>query len=303
MVGQRRFDVRRGLWKAIVLVVWLGEGSGLAAWAAPAPGAAPALAAPIRASGPDPGPSPASAAPPGLGEPVDPAPHLPTGLRLPDLRTLPPADFEIRSFSRGRRELRLANTVWNSGQGPLELLGQLNPRTQRTTVHQRLFALDDTHHTRLVGEFVWHPTHDHWHFEDFAVYELWSLTAHGELDRLVASSTKLSYCLIDTDAIDQARPGFEARRHYQGCGRLRQGLSVGWGDKYDSFLDGQSLDVSELADAVYGLVSTANPNARLIEADYTNNSAVIYLRIAGDRVDVALPPELDPGRCRADGWC
>lgn len=54
---------------------------------------------------------------------------------------------------------------------------------------------------------------------------------------------------------------------------------------------------------MYGLVSTANPNARLIEADYTNNSAVIYLRIAGDRVDVALPPELDPGRCRADGWC
>lgn len=132
---------------------------------------------------------------------------------------------------------------------------------------------------------------------------MWSLTARGELDRLVASSTKLSCGLIDTDAIDPARPHFEARRHDQGCGRLRQGLSVGWGDKYASFLDGQSLDVSGLADAVYRLVSTTNPDARLIETDNTNNSAMIYLRIAGNQVHVVLSPELDPVRCRADGWC
>lgn len=54
---------------------------------------------------------------------------------------------------------------------------------------------------------------------------------------------------------------------------------------------------------MYGLVSTANPNARLIEADYTNNSARIYLRIADNQVHVVLSPELDPARCRADGWC
>src|SRR5688572_5467436 len=39
---------------------------------------------------------------------------------LPDLRTAPPADLTVEFASRGRRLLRLANMVWNSGQGPLE---------------------------------------------------------------------------------------------------------------------------------------------------------------------------------------
>ena len=40
---------------------------------------------------------------------------------LPDLRTLPPSDLEIVILPDGARELRLSNTIWNSGAGAPEL--------------------------------------------------------------------------------------------------------------------------------------------------------------------------------------
>jgi hypothetical protein len=246
-------------------------------------------------------PSPGSVDPDGVA--AGPAPVEPAGLQLPDLRTLPPSDLVIEPLSRGRRELRLANTVWNSGLGRLELQGELNLVTQRTRVRQRVYGEEGVALERMVGEFVWHPAHDHWHMSDFAVYELWSLTPHGELDRVVASGAKLSYCLIDTDAIRPGHPGFDPRRRYGGCGRALQGLSIGWGDKYDSFLDGQSIDVTGLSDGLYGLKSTANPDGILLEADYANNTAVTYLRLSGADVAVVPSPELDQARCRVDGWC
>jgi len=302
-VGHSRSSAARGLRPIIALLVWLGEWSGPAAWALLPPDV---ISAPITRLAAD-GPAPRSPENPDDAEArhdsltIDPGTDA-AALLLPDLQTLPPSDFEIR-LSGSRRILRLANTVWNSGQGALELMGELNPVTRRTKVRQRVYAADGARYDRFVGEFVWHPGHDHWHFEDFAVYQLWSLTPAGELDRIVASSAKLSYCLIDTDVVAPEHPGYAARRRYRGCGRTLQGLSVGWGDKYDSFLDGQSLDLSGLTDGLYGLVSTTNPNASLVEADYTNNVAIVYLKIVGDGVHVKPSPELDEKRCRADGWC
>src|SRR5688500_9276147 len=40
---------------------------------------------------------------------------------LPDLRTVPPDDLTVEFGRGGRRLLRLANMVWNSGEGALEL--------------------------------------------------------------------------------------------------------------------------------------------------------------------------------------
>jgi hypothetical protein len=234
---------------------------------------------------------------------LHPSPTDGTILLLPDLQTLPPSDLDIRKLPGDRRVLRLANTIWNSGQGPLELLGEFNPVTRQTSVRQRLYASDDTTRDVFVGEFVWHVGHTHWHFEDFAVYELWSLTSTGEFDQVVSSSDKLSYCLIDTDINMREHPDFARWGSYYGCGRARQGLSVCWGDTYDSFLDGQSLDVTDLADGVYALASTANPHRNLLETNYANNTAVIYLRFLGNQVEVVTPPKSDDKHCHDQEQC
>src|SRR5689334_12474889 len=39
----------------------------------------------------------------------------------PDLRTLPPTDFAFDQIDDGSHVLRLTNTVWNAGEGRLEL--------------------------------------------------------------------------------------------------------------------------------------------------------------------------------------
>lgn len=231
------------------------------------------------------------------------APPAPIELRLPDLRTLEPSDLRLEVRRDGTRRIRLANTIWNAGDGPLELRGEPDRAAGKMRVFQVLYTADGTTSERPAGEFAWHPNHAHWHLEDFAVYQLWSLTAAGELDRVVADGGKVSYCLIDTERVDTRRPGFEAARGFRGCGRLRQGLSIGWGDHYHAGLDGQDLELGDLPDGLYALLSSANPRGLLLEADRDNNAATIYLGLYGRRLIVVDPRAVAREACLSHGAC
>ena len=235
--------------------------------------------------------------------PTEPYPDASVVMYLPDLRTLPLSDLHIQLMAGGRRFLRLENTIWNSGRGPLELTGEFNTLTSRTRVHQHIYTAEDDQHEILVGDFVWHPTHDHWHFDEFTLYELWTLTADNRQGQVVASSDKLSYCVMDTDVVDPDHPHVSLRQGYSGCGQRLQGLSVGWGDTYKSTIDGQALDLTRLPDGFYALISTVNPNAVILEEDYSNNSTRLYLEILRDRLRVVTlkqirMAECDEPRCR-----
>ncbi|MBL8092811.1 MAG: hypothetical protein JNL73_01490 [Anaerolineales bacterium] len=222
---------------------------------------------------------------------------------LPDLRTLPPWNLSIERPSADTRLLRFANTVWNSGAGPIELYGVHDVSTLQTTVAQRVFHADGSFLDHKVGSFVWHPEHDHWHVGDFATYALWTVADDGASVLRTTSSDKLSYCLIDTDIVAPELSGFPAGRVYIGCGRLRQGLSIGWGDTYEADLPGQELDLGGLADGQYALVSTANPRGHLIETDVSNNTGITYLELRGDQVWAIPPPAPSLALCRSAGWC
>jgi hypothetical protein len=75
-------------------------------------------------------------------------------------------------------------------------MGTNDPATQKTRVEQNISTASDYKYNHLVGEFVWHIQHDHWHFEEFTIYELWTVSPTGGLDRLVSTSGKLSYCVV-----------------------------------------------------------------------------------------------------------
>lgn len=223
---------------------------------------------------------------------------------LPDLRTVPPADLTVEFARGGRRLLRLANLVWNSGTGPLELAGELNPSTQQTIVVQRLALPDsDRIHEYVVGEFVYHPTHGHFHLEDFALYQVWSLTPDNELYQLVATGEKLSYCLMETNVIDRDNPNFTRRRTHTDCGQETQGILPGWGDRYNAELDGQTIDITHLSNGRYALMSTANPTGALLESDYTNNTGVVIIELRNTRVTILGKPGPVLEHCRATGRC
>ncbi len=207
---------------------------------------------------------------------------------LPDLRTLVPSGLRItHSSSNGSTLLKLTNSVWNGGYGPLDLIGIVDPGSDTQSVVQRILRDDGEYSEESIGELIFHPGHNHWHLDSFAVYELWTLQPNGTLDQVVATSGKVSYCLRDirrsseAERIDQA--GFTS------CSPVRQGLSVGWTDVYQYYLAGQSIDITGLEDGTYALMSTADPHNLIWESDETNNGVVIYLEILGTKVTVIDP--------------
>jgi len=206
---------------------------------------------------------------------------------LPDLQVLPPFDLHLKySRQTGKTYLRLAITFWNNGQGPLELRGVFNPASRQTLVWQSLYTTGPTTREQLAGEFIWHPGHEHWHFTNFAVYELWSVSADGALDRVVASRGKVTFCILETDILDSERPDFSRRRSYAVCGPGLQGLSVGWGDTYDSDLDGQLVESTGIPNGIYALVVRVDPANRILEADDANNTAATYIEFVEGRLYV-----------------
>jgi hypothetical protein len=257
---------------AIAFLAWIPAG---AATLSSSPGAA---AGQIAQPSPTPDPDPAD-----VTQTAD------DPLLLPDLMTTKPAGLEIRG-SGANRVLRFNNVVWNHGEGPLELFGEPDHASGTIRVVQRAYTSSGVVVEWPVGVFTFHPTHLHWHLEGFVVYELWSLGPGGEPDQLIKSSGKLSYCLIDTDIVDGEDPLRPANRQYYGCGRAVQGLSIGWGDTYKAYLDGQSLPLDGVPDGLYALVSTANANRVLKEAKISNNAGTVVIQINGNRFTV-IPAE------------
>jgi hypothetical protein len=228
-------------------------------------------------------PSPAPSATPSRTPSATPTPD--PNVLLPDLQTLPPFDLVIEFEAQGeRRLLRFSNSILNRGSGALELLGQLNPNTGKTAVTQHIYRNDGALDEHAAGEFVFHPGHDHWHLANFALYEVWSLTPEGRLNRVLTFTDKISYCLRDNSRSDIA--GAAARATYARCNRALQGISVGWIDTYEFDTPGQIVDITAVPNGIYAVRSTVDPDNQLRESNDANNSAVTYIELTGNRVRV-----------------
>ena len=140
-----------------------------------------------------------------------------------------------------------------------------------------------------VGTMVWHPapSHHHWHFNDFATYEL----LNADKTRAVRSG-KESFCLANTDAVDLTVDGAAWDGYQEDLGSvcggyetqsIREVLSSGWGDTYTQYRAGQSFPIKNLADGIYWVRVLANPDGTLIETDTTNNESLRKVRIYTNR--------------------
>ncbi|WP_425489928.1 lysyl oxidase family protein [Nocardioides ungokensis] len=129
------------------------------------------------------------------------------------------------------------------------------------------------------------PTHQHWHFEDFARYVLL------KKDKTEAvTSKKEAFCLANTDAVDQTVPNAawnpENTDLATSCGDLtalsiREVLASGWGDTYAQFRAGQSFDLKGLPNGTYYIAVIANPSDRLVESSTDNNESLRKVIIKG----------------------
>jgi hypothetical protein len=232
-----------------------------------------------------------------------------SNLLYPDLRALPPSELRfdrVKIDGVDHAVLRFTAVEWNAGQGPVDLRPAYVSADGKTIVAQRIFDASGGYVEHEVGRFIFHPTHNHWHFEQFADYEVWP---REEYEARLASGRRVgeprwrgskttgqgeSVCLRDSYLV-QKLPAAPRKKVYDECGITTQGISVGWGDEYDYKLPDQWVDFGEALppDGEYVIRIVADPNNLIHESpdkgDWArerpeDNEAVTYFTHAGGTV-------------------
>jgi hypothetical protein len=218
---------------------------------------------------------------------------------LPDLEQKPPSNLDV-SREGDRFRLGFASRVSNVGAGPLVVSATRRNRATRTmTARQRVRLGDGSERVgRIVGRLRYEnaETHSHWHLLPFERYELRPVGA----DAVVPQALKQGFCLgdryLDERALELDTPTRSPFRHECGSGsprllRMREGISVGYGDDYKPHLEGQSFDVTGLPAGEYVLGHVVNGEQRIRESDYANNAASLLLSLEWPS-GLAAPPRV-----------
>ena len=203
-------------------------------------------------------------------------------------------DHEVAIIGNARW-IKLSNGTPNIGDGKLYLYGVFPQNDDGTqTVRQRIYRDDGTFWDTDVGYFIYHPEHDHIHFEDWAIYRLREVLEGGGVGPIIAEGEKTSFCILDLGIYDRNLPNFDPDGQFHSCTSTIQGLSVGWLDIYSKGLAGQRIDITGVPDGTYWLESEVDPLNRVIEKDETNNIARILVTLGDGGPDYAEPNDTIP---------
>ena len=212
----------------------------------------------------------------------------PSEARLPDLAALP-AWRLTATREGGRDQLSFAATPWNAGTGPFIVEG-FRRRGERVMDAFQYFhdASGRVVGRAPAGEMAFHAGggHDHWHFSQFASFELESADAGR-----VVRSQKQGFCMAATDPVDLAAPGAVLRPYETGltsaCGGeralwVREVLPAGWGDTYFN-VSGQAFDITDLPNGRYLVRVTVDPFGQLHQTTRSNDVAERAVVLGGRR--------------------
>jgi hypothetical protein len=232
---------------------------------------------------------------------------------LPNLDASAPDDLSGRSDLLGnprRFFLGFESAAGNTGAGQLVIDGSRPNQTRAAmTLVQRIDRTDGS--KRIVKlpatlEYVVSPTHAHWHLLGFMRYEL--RTAAG---KRVRRDRKTGFCLGDRYKLAAPISNAPATAVYRDeCGKnqpdrlkMREGISVGFGDNYKPHLEGQEFDVTNLPPGRYVLVHRVNPTRVLRENNYRDNASSLVFDLDWPR-GRQLPPRIDVvARCPDAATC
>jgi hypothetical protein len=126
--------------------------------------------------------------------------------------------------------------------------------------------------------FVWAPCHAHYHFQNYMSYRL-----RNSSGAIAATGLKVGFCILD---VFRWSSSSSSTAKYT-C--TNQGIQVGWGDLYDSTLDGQWIDITGLPPGNYTMELEANPQGIIQEANYSNNLITVPITIGNP----SAPPAND----------
>jgi hypothetical protein len=215
------------------------------------------------------------------GQPVSAA----EGDRLPDLGMAYPTELRIEVGASGARRIRFTSMIVNTGAGPFETGSSRLPGDSVMGVNQRIYNANGTIRkvvTKATARYAG-DGHDHWHVQDIAHYELYAISRP---DIALRRDSKVGFCFFDTTAYRLTLPRAPRTRQYSaaGCGKraslfVKNGISVGWGDKYGAKLALQWISITDLPAGQYFLKVTVDPLRLFKEVRRGNNCKWLRIRI------------------------
>ena len=220
-------------------------------------------------------------------------------LEAPDLVPLPPDDIAVAESERDPSvpSIRFATSTANRGAWPLDLLSTGRKDRDGGIVKQCVAWSDPRTCAKRVraGRFIFHPEHGHFHFDEFAVYELRRLV-DGKVDMsrsgLVAGGKKVSFCLIDDelDSVPNDPTYLIPNLSYRSCDSRtgQQGISPGWKDTYEASVQGQEIALQGVPDGTYAIVLVVDPDELLFDSDRTNNFAATGIKLSENLTSVEV---------------
>lgn len=205
-------------------------------------------------------------------------------LLLPDMIVTKPRQIYI-SNNGVKKVIRFSTTFINQGDGALEIIGHRDEDSEKTWATQYIYENNGSGMYHDIGSFVLHPTHDHWHVEDYVFYQL--IKTNDKTETPIAQTNKMSFCIWDEDneRLDIAN-AINRQAYPRSCNSLRQGMSVGWSDTYTASTDGQEMDITDISDGEYIFRSIVNPDKKIMELDYSNNTSEIIITIQGNNLEI-----------------
>lgn len=205
------------------------------------------------------------------------------GPQLPNISPRPAAEVRIGPADSGvGTAIRFSSWMANNGEHHFDIIGipaVADPLTASASQCTQWAAPRTCSSRQEIGTLAYHPAHAHYHFVDFARYELRTATTGS----LAAVSDKVSFCMQDSAPVRGGRPLETAFAFplYFGCDIGIQGISAGWADIYTSELAGQQILLAGVPDGTYDLITVADPSNRILETDESDNTSMRRVRLSG----------------------
>lgn len=231
---------------------------------------------------------------------------------LPDM-TASAKEIQL-NHSESPGALEISNATPNIGYGPIEIYGMdscfcgttpvpcgtvcPNGEEIKHLIKQRIYVKipgTDTlgFYDRRAGEMTYHPTHNHLHVDNWSSYTIRSATSNPDATTwpILGRGVKQSFCLINLgkcpnnpgECVDKNGITLTSFPNYNfgfqsGCG-LQQGIYPGNYDVYSMSLN-DPIDLTNVCNGNYYIVSITDPNNNFLESDETNNWVAVPITLA-----------------------
>lgn len=187
-----------------------------------------------------------------------------------------------------RRCLRFDTHIVNEGPGPLEVAYVIDGPDVRAMQH--IYLRDGSYVARRAAASEFHPTHTHFHIEDFYVSKLWA-SRNGAIAGAepVSVTRKNGFCPEDSTPHSTGRePKYRCRDDFRTEGGLSEvvGISAGYMDTYGYALPDQFLEITDVPDGHYVLEVVIDPNDNFVESSERDNRTCIDIVLRGDTAAV-----------------